>query len=103
MAVLDDHRNPVSFEERIGVSWLNKLGVSILVLGIASFLGYHFTSLGALGKVLAGSLAALAMVAGGAALERSERYRLAARGLIGGGWGLLSFVAYATTSFPPRT
>ena len=100
MAVLDDHRDPVSFEERIGVSWLNKLGVSILVLGIASFLGYHFTALGALGKVLAGSLVALAMVAGGAALERSERYRLAARGLIGGGWGLLYFVAYATYFVP---
>jgi Predicted membrane protein (DUF2339) len=100
MAVVDDHPDPVSFEERIGVSWLNKLGVSILVLGIASFLGYHFTALGALGKVLAGSLAALAMIAGGAALDRSERYRLAARGLIGGGWGLLYFVAYATYFVP---
>jgi len=100
MAVLDDHGDPVSFEERIGVSWLNKLGVSILVLGVASFLGYHFTALGALGKVLAGTLAALAMVAGGAVLERSERYRLAARGLIGGGWGLLYFVAYAIYFVP---
>jgi hypothetical protein len=100
MAVLDDRGEPVSFEERIGVSWLNKLGVSILVLGIASFLGYHFTGLGPLGKVLAGVAAALAMVAGGAALERHERYRLAARGLIGGGWGLLYFVAYATHFVP---
>src|SRR3954471_8187765 len=100
MAVLDDHGEPVSFEERIGVSWLNKLGASILVLGIASFLGYHFTALGALGKVLAGSLAAVTMIAGGAALERSDRYRVAARGLIGGGWGLLYFVAYATYFVP---
>src|SRR5690348_3597694 len=93
MAVLDDHGEPVSFEERIGVSWLNKLGVSILVLGIASFLGYHVSGLGPLGKVLGGVAAAIAMVVGGAALERLERYRLAGRGLIGGGWGLLYFVA----------
>jgi hypothetical protein len=100
MAVVDDHGEPVSLEERIGVSWLNKLGVSILVLGIASFLAYHVSALGPLGKVLGGVAVSLAMIAGGAALERQERYRLAARGLIGGGWGLLYFVAYATHFVP---
>src|SRR5262245_56119999 len=36
----------IGFEEQIGANWLNKLGIVILVLGIASFLAYQLTNLG---------------------------------------------------------
>src|SRR5205085_1858542 len=76
-------------------NWLNKIGVIIMVLGVAFFLAYQLTNLGPTGKVTVGFLVAAVMLGGGIWWERSERYRIIARGLIGGGWALLYFVAYA--------
>lgn len=83
------------WEAVVGASWLNKIGALVLVIGIALFLGYSFVRLGPGGRVLFGFAVSLAMLIGGVVFERRVRYRLFARGLIGGGWAAVYFTTYA--------
>jgi uncharacterized membrane protein len=53
-SILDRLRSSVDVEERLGTNWLNKLGIVILVLGVAFFLAYQLKTLGPAGKVLVG-------------------------------------------------
>ena len=84
-----------TWEARIGGSWLNRIGVALLVIGIAFALGYSLTRLGPAGKAALATAASLAMIGGGVLLERRETYRFYGRGLIGGGWAALYATAYA--------
>jgi len=84
-----------SLEQTLGANWLNKLGVAILVIGLAFFLAYKLQTWGPGGKVLCGYAISLALLAGGAWLERKPTYRIFARGGIGGGWALAFFTTYA--------
>jgi len=91
-----ERMNKVSaFEEALGTNWLQKLGIVLLVLGVASFGIYELAALGSLGKVLVSYLAAGALLGGGIFLEKRERYQLLGRTGIGGGWALLFFTTYA--------
>ena len=83
------------WEAIVGGSLLNKLGVLILIIGIALFLGYSFTRMGPAGRVLTATAVSATMLAGGVALNRRSGYRVFATGLIGGGWAGLYFTAYA--------
>jgi hypothetical protein len=83
------------WEAIVGGSLLNKLGVLVLIIGIALFLGYSFTKMGPAGRVLTATAVSAAMLAGGVLLERRSGYRVFATGLIGGGWAGLYFTAYA--------
>src|SRR5262249_15067858 len=83
------------WEAIVGGTWLNKLGVFVLVIGIALFLGYSFTQMGPAGRVAIGLAVSFAMLGGGVVLERRERYMTFARGLLGGGWAALYFTTYA--------
>lgn len=82
-------------EEILGTNWLNKIGISILVLGLAFFLAYQLQNLGPGGKVLLGVTLSVVMIALGVRYESSERYRILARASAAGGWALLYFVSYA--------
>jgi hypothetical protein len=82
-------------EETLGTNWLNKLGIVLLVLGVASFGIYKLQELGPLGKAAISYLAGAALLAGGIFLEKSERYTILGRTGIGGGWALLFFTTYA--------
>jgi uncharacterized membrane protein len=84
-----------SLEERLGQNWLSKIGIALVVLGVASFLGYQLAHLGPLGKSLTGLATALFLLGGGLWLERRPNYRIFARAGIGGGWALLFFVTFA--------
>src|SRR2546427_527809 len=84
-----------TWEARIGGSWLNRIGVALLVIGIAFALGYSLTRLGPAGKAALATAVSLAMIAGGVLLERRESYKFYGRGLIGGGWAALYATAYA--------
>ena len=84
-----------AIEETLGTNWLNKLGIIILVVGVALFGIYELQALGALGKVGISYVAALALLAGGIFLEKRETYHLLGRTGIGGGWALLFFSTYA--------
>lgn len=58
VAVPSDHQqaavpalSPTGFEEKLGTSWLNRLGVVILVIGIALFIGYKLHTLGSAARL----------------------------------------------------
>jgi hypothetical protein len=85
----------ISIEERLGQNWLSKIGIVLVVLGVATFLGYKLVTLGPLGKSLTGLATALILLLGGLFLERKPNYRIFARAGIGGGWALLFFVSFA--------
>jgi uncharacterized membrane protein len=93
-AAMPPHRNQ-SIEERLGQNWLNKLGIVILIIGIALFLGYQLRTLGPLGKSIIGLTLSIALLGGGVLLERRTQYRLFARTAISGGWALTFFVIFA--------
>ena len=84
-----------ALEETLGTNWLNKLGITILVLGVALFGIYELGQLGPFGKVVLSYVVSMALLAGGIFLERRERYRVLGHTLIGGGWALLFFTTYA--------
>jgi hypothetical protein len=83
-----------AIEETLGTNWLNKLGIIILVVGVALFGIYELGALGPLGKVGISYLASAFLLVGGIYLEKNERYRLLGRTGIGGGWALLFFSTY---------
>jgi len=83
-----------AIEEALGTNWLNKLGIIILVVGVALFGVYELGALGPLGKVGISYLAAAFLLVGGIYLEKNERYRLLGRTGIGGGWALLFFSTF---------
>ena len=83
------------WEAVVGGSWLNKLGVLVLVIGLSLFVGYSFTRLGPPGRIAVGMAVSVAMLAGGAIFERRARYLIIGHGLIAGGWAGLYFTTYA--------
>jgi len=88
------------WESVVGENWLNKLGVLVLVIGIALLLGYEFTRVGPFGRVAIGVAVGLTMLIGGVFIERKRGYAIFARGLIGGGWAALYFTTYAMHALP---
>ena len=62
------------WETLIGGNWLNKLGVLVLVIGIALFLGYSLTRLGPAGRVGVGLAASAALLISGMVFERKPKY-----------------------------
>ncbi len=91
----------LNMEEVLGTDWLNKLGMSILVIGVALFLAYEMRELGPAGKVLVGYVVSGGLLGAGIFYERRERYRLLARVGIGGGWALTFFTTYAMYHVAP--
>jgi uncharacterized membrane protein len=93
-------RSGFDLEEVLGTNWLNKIGIGILVLGLAFFLAYQLQNLGPAGKVLLGIALSAGMIAVGLRYESNSRYRLLARACAAGGWSLLYFVSYAIYHVP---
>src|SRR5581483_6715717 len=98
--LVDHIRNSGGIEDLLGKNWLNKVGIVLLVMGIAFFLAHQLKTMGAAGKILVGYSVSLAMLGAGIWFERSERYRILARAGIGGGWALLFFTTYAMYHVP---
>lgn len=84
-----------ALEEILGTNWLNKLGIVLVVFGVALFGVYELGQLGPAGKVGLSYAASITLLGGGIVLERRDRYRILGRTLIGGGWALLFFTCYA--------
>jgi len=82
-------------EETLGTNWLNKLGIVMVVLGIALFGTYELGELGSSGKVALSCVVSAVLLGGGVYLEKKDRYRILGRTGIGGGWAVLFFTAYA--------
>ena len=100
LSLADRLKSALDVEEILGTNWLNKLGIVILVLGVAFFLAYQLKTLGPAGKVLVGFATGGVMLGAGIWFDRSERYRILARAGIGGGWALLFFTTYAMYHVP---
>jgi len=83
------------WEALVGGSLLNKLGALILVVGIILFLGYSFTQMGPLGRIAVSLAVSGSLLAGGFFIERLQRYRVFAWGLLGAGWASLYATTYA--------
>jgi len=84
-----------ALEEILGTNWLNKLGIVLVVFGVALFGVYELGQLGPTGKVGLSFFVSFALLGGGIFLEKRERYRVLGHTLIGGGWALLFFTTYA--------
>jgi uncharacterized membrane protein len=85
-------------EERLGTNWLNKIGTAAFVIGVALLLNYSMHYLGPAGKIALGYTLGIFLLAAGILGERNERYRIAGRAVLGGGWALLYFTTYAMHS-----
>jgi len=84
-----------AFEIRVGRYWLNRIGITSLVLGVVFFILYTFQYLGPAMKIAIGMMVAGGLLGSGVWLERRMALQWYARGLIGGGWALLYFTTYA--------
>ncbi len=83
-----------ALEETLGTNWLNKLGIIILVVGVALFGIYELRVMPPGGKAAVSFLASVLLLGGGIFLEKKEPYRVLGRTFIGGGWALLFFSTY---------
>ena len=88
------------WEALVGGSLLNKAGAVIFVIGLALLLAYSFAHVGAAGRASLAFLASIGLLAAGVIVERRDRYRTFARGLIGAGWAGLYATAYAIYAIP---
>jgi uncharacterized membrane protein len=88
-------KSVLSLEETLGTNWLNKVGVIILVIGVALFLIYELKEMGPAGKLFVSFAVSAAMLGSGIYFERKETWRILARAGMGGGWALLYFTVYA--------
>jgi hypothetical protein len=89
-----------SFEMRVGKYWLNRIGIGSLVLGLVFLLLYSYQFFGVIGKLLIGFLASAILVIGGDRIARHKGEEWYGNALIGGGWALMYFTAYAMHFVP---
>lgn len=90
----------LNLEETLGANWLNKLGIVILVIGVALFLAYEMRELGPAGKITVGYLVSALMLGAGIFFEPRQQWQILARSGIGGGWALAYFTTYAMYHVP---
>jgi len=88
-----------NWEAKIGGTWLNRIGVVAVILGLAYFLKYSFDNawIGPIGRITLGIISGLAMLGGGEKLR--AKYPGYAQGLLGGGSLALFFAIYAGYDF----
>ncbi|HEU5197255.1 MAG TPA: DUF2339 domain-containing protein, partial [Methylomirabilota bacterium] len=89
-----------SLEQRLGSTWLNRVGALVLTLGIAFFLKYAFDNqwIQPAGRVALGLVAGIALLLVGERLQRAE-YRAPAQGVVAVGIAALYLSVYAAFAF----
>jgi hypothetical protein len=90
-----DPRQWADLEERLGANWLNKIGIVVLVFGVAFFLNYTMRHLGPAGKIAVGYALGVFLIVLGDVGVRHDRYRITSRAVLGGGWAIAYFTTYA--------
>jgi hypothetical protein len=82
-------------EEVLGMNFFAKIGIVLLVLGVAFWGRLALATMGPAERVLMIYAVSAAMLGAGVWFEAKERYQLVGRTGIGGGWALLFFTTYA--------
>jgi hypothetical protein len=82
-------------EEVLGMNFFAKIGIVLLVLGVAFWGRLALASMGPVERVLMIYAVSAGMLGAGVWLEGKERYRLVGRTGIGGGWALMFFTTFA--------
>ncbi len=82
-------------ELKVGERLFNRLGIGVLVIGVALFLAYVIPSTGAWGKITIAAVTGTGMLLGGLRALRHERFLYVGLGLITGGWAVLYALAFA--------
>jgi uncharacterized membrane protein len=93
IVVGEEHRpKGVTMEFAVATTWLIRIGVLILVIGIGFFLKYSIAKgfIGPVGRVLLATVTGAALIAGGLRLFKG-RYGLLGQGLAGAGFATLYF------------
>ena len=90
----------VSWEFAVATTWLLRLAVVVFVIGVGFFLKYSIDHgfLGPHARVVLSTATGIAMLAVGARLL-GKAYHLLGQGLLGGGFAVLYFSAFAAYSF----
>src|SRR5258708_5187729 len=85
------------FETRMGLTWINRIGVLTLVIGVAFFFKYAIDNqwIGETGRVVLGILAGLATLAAADFVWRRDQ-KVFAQGVCGLGVSILYLSFYAT-------
>lgn len=89
------------FEELLGTRWLNRIGIVLIVIGLAYGGIKAFIHFPPFGRDLLMYAIALGLLGLGIFLEKRDRYRIFSYALIGGGWALLFFTTYALNHVVP--
>jgi hypothetical protein len=100
MAAAAEPETKESWEMVVGTSWLNKIGVLVVIVGVALLVSYSFAHVGAAGRVAIGYALSLTMLGGGVVLERRPEFRNYAYGLVAGGWAGVYFTTFAMHDVP---
>ncbi len=90
----------MQLENKIGLFWLNRLGIGALVLGFAFLMMYSMQQMGPMVKIALGLIVSVALMIGGELMGRHEHRRWFGHGLAAGGWSLAYFVTYAAYYIP---
>ncbi|MBZ5609169.1 MAG: DUF2339 domain-containing protein [Acidobacteriia bacterium] len=93
-------REQPRLETRLGLTWINRIGVLTLIIGVAFFFKYAFDNqwIGQTGRVVLGVLAGLATLATGDVLWRRGQ-KVFAQGVCGLGVSILYLSFYASFAF----
>ncbi|HWZ43967.1 MAG TPA: DUF2339 domain-containing protein [Candidatus Saccharimonadales bacterium] len=85
-----------SMEETLGRNWLPRLGITMLVIGVAMWTATQFKDWFTKPWVQISLcyLGGFGMLAGGVVLERKENFKVLGRALIGGGWAIIFFFTF---------
>ncbi len=89
-----------SLEVAIGRSWLSKLGIISLLVGLSLFLINNLTSHGPWGKAITAFGCSLILLATGWWFERGDRPKALAWAMLGGGWAGIYFTTFAIYGVP---
>lgn len=93
-------KNDQSLELQIGKYWLNRIGIGSLVLGVVFLILYSFQYFGIVAKLSVGYLISAVLIFGGEKISRQTERDWYGNTIIGGGWSLAYFTAYAMHFIP---